>query len=118
MAIISLSKMCLVWVRPEADSKTRIQIQVVYLGGKGNTGGEVGKRDREIIQPKQGALSSKLLQGIAGPESPPKPMWCMCLVTLLRSERASDTFPSGDLIPLASNSLLLFSPDDQSLSHT
>lgn len=53
MIMISLRKTRLVWVPAKADSKTRIQMQVVYLGDKGNMGREVGKRDREIIQPKR-----------------------------------------------------------------
>lgn len=45
--------MSLVWVSAKANSKTRIQMQVVYLGDEGNMGREVEKRDREIIQPKR-----------------------------------------------------------------
>lgn len=40
-----------IWISPETDPETRMQVQVVYLGGKGNTVGEV-RQVREGREPK------------------------------------------------------------------
>lgn len=35
------------WVHPEADPELSIQVQIMYLGGSGNTGRSVGYRERK-----------------------------------------------------------------------
>ena len=44
----------LVWVHPEAEPELRIQVQIVYLGGKGNT---VAGRGKERRPPVKGTIA-------------------------------------------------------------